>query len=79
MKLPTLKRKTTACSSTCGAPEDGQIDEKRRNFLRSGAAAVTLQLVPGVTVIAFGGSAAEAAADAGKRWGLLIDVRKVGA
>ena len=71
MKLPSLKRNTSPCQSAC----NGQVDEKRRNLLRSGAAAVTLQLVPGVTMIAFGGTEAEAAADAGKRWGLLIDVR----
>ena len=49
----------------------------RRNFFKSGAAAVTLTLAPGITVMAFGGTAASAAgADAGKRWGLLIDVNK---
>ena len=48
----------------------------RRDFLRSGAAAVTLTLAPGVTLMAFGGSEARGAADAGKRWGLLIDVTK---
>lgn len=58
------------------ASDPGAVDESRRNFLKSGAAVATLQLAPGVTVMAFGGSEAEAAADAGKRWGLLIDVRK---
>lgn len=48
----------------------------RRDFLRSGAAVATATLAPGVTLMAFGGSEAEAAADAGKRWGLLIDVGK---
>ena len=48
----------------------------RRDFLRSGAAMATLTLAPGVTLMAFGGSRAEAAADAGKRWGLLIDASK---
>jgi len=48
----------------------------RRDFLKSGAALATLTLAPGVTLMAFGGSGAEAAADAGKRWGLLIDAAK---
>ncbi len=49
----------------------------RRDLLRSGAAVATATLAPGVTLMAFGGSPAEAAsADAGKRWGLLIDVSK---
>lgn len=48
----------------------------RRDILRSGAAVASLTLAPGVTLMAFGGSEAEAAADAGKRWGLLIDVNK---
>ncbi len=45
----------------------------RRDFLRSGAAVAAATLAPGVTLIAFGGTEAKAAADAGKRWGLLID------
>ncbi|MCB1333383.1 MAG: 4Fe-4S dicluster domain-containing protein [Roseivivax sp.] len=48
----------------------------RRDILKSGAAMATLQLAPGVTLMAFGGSEAQAAADAGKRWGLLIDAGK---
>ncbi len=49
----------------------------RRDILKSGAAVATLTLAPGVTLMAFGGSDAEAAAaDAGKRWGLLIDANK---
>ncbi len=48
----------------------------RRDFLRSGAALATMTLAPGVTLMAFGGSEAEAAADAGKRWGLLIDASR---
>jgi len=48
----------------------------RRDFLRSGAAMATMTLAPGVTLMAFGGSEAAAAADAGKRWGLLIDAGK---
>ncbi len=48
----------------------------RRDFLRSGAALATLTLAPGVTLMAFGGSEAEAAVDGGKRWGLLIDASK---
>ncbi|MFT7595843.1 MAG: tetrathionate reductase subunit B [Paracoccaceae bacterium] len=51
-------------------------DISRRDFLRSGAAVATATLAPGVTLIAFGGSPAEAKADAGKRWGLLIDANK---
>lgn len=47
----------------------------RRDFLKSGATAATLTLAPGVTLMAFGGQA-DAKADAGKRWGLLIDVNK---
>ncbi|MEJ2035782.1 MAG: 4Fe-4S dicluster domain-containing protein [Maritimibacter sp.] len=48
----------------------------RRDILKSGAAAATLTLAPGVTLMAFGGSAEAGAADAGKRWGLLIDASK---
>ncbi len=48
----------------------------RRDMLKSGAAAATLTLAPGVTLMAFGGSAEAKAADAGKRWGLLIDASK---
>ncbi len=49
----------------------------RRDILKSGAAVATVTLAEGVTLMAFGGSAAEAAgADAGKRWGLLIDASK---
>lgn len=51
----------------------------RRDFLRSGAAVATTTLAPGVTLIAFGGSEAQARADAGKRWGLLIDANKCSA
>lgn len=47
----------------------------RRDFLRSGAAMATITLAPGVTLMSFGGEAV-ANADAGKRWGLLIDVNK---
>lgn len=57
---------------SCGARKD----VSRRDFLRSGAVLATLQLAPGVTLMAFGGSEAQAAADAGKRWGLLIDASK---
>ncbi len=46
----------------------------RRDILKSGAAVASATLAPGVTLMAFGGSEAQAAADAGKRWGLLIDV-----
>ncbi len=49
----------------------------RRDILKSGAAVTTLSLASGVTLMAFGGSDADAAgADAGKRWGLLIDASK---
>lgn len=49
----------------------------RRDILKSGAAVATVTLAEGVTLMAFGGSPAEAAgADAGKRWGLLIDASK---
>lgn len=64
MKIPNLKRG--------GAPEQ----PARRDFFKSGAALATMTLAPGVTLMAFGGSAAEGAADAGKRWGLLIDAGK---
>jgi len=59
-------------------PDNSQkgADISRRDFLRSGAAVATATLAPGVTLIAFGGSPAEAKADAGKRWGLLIDANK---
>ncbi len=46
----------------------------RRDFLKAGAAA-TVTLASGVTLMAFGGNA-EAKADTGKRWGLLIDASK---
>jgi len=49
----------------------------RRDILKSGAAVATVTLAEGVTLMAFGGSEAQAAgADAGKRWGLLIDASK---
>ncbi len=53
----------------------------RRDILKSGAAASTVTLAPGVTLMAFGGTPAEASsrADAGKRWGLLIDASKCSA
>ncbi|MEZ5720820.1 MAG: 4Fe-4S dicluster domain-containing protein [Paracoccaceae bacterium] len=53
----------------------------RRDILKSGAAASTVTLAPGVTLMAFGGTPAEASsrADAGKRWGLLIDAGKCAA
>ncbi len=55
-----------------------RADLTRRDILKSGAAAATLALAPGVTLMAFGGTPAGAAsrADAGKRWGLLIDASK---
>ena len=46
--------------------------EGRRGFLRGAAA--TIALAPGVTLMAYGAPAD--AADAGKRWGLLVDVNK---
>ncbi len=60
-------------------PDDAseKPDLKRRDFLRSGAAVAVITLAPGVTLTAFGGSEAEAgAADAGKRWGLLVDASR---
>lgn len=52
----------------------------RREVLTSGAAVASVTLAPGVTLMAFGGSPAEAkGADAGKRWGLLIDANKCAA
>jgi len=48
----------------------------RRDFLRSGAAVATLSIAPGLTLTAFGGSAEAGAADANKRWGLLIDASR---
>ncbi|MFQ5439023.1 MAG: sulfate reduction electron transfer complex DsrMKJOP subunit DsrO [Paracoccaceae bacterium] len=64
MKLPALAsgRKPTEMS--------------RRDFMKSGAAMATVTLAPGVTLMAFSGGKAEALADPGKRWGLLIDVNK---
>ena len=54
-----------------------RAEQTRRDILKSGAAVATVALAEGVTLMAFGGSAAEAAgADAGKRWGLLIDASK---
>lgn len=55
---------------------DQPASPSRRNFFKSGAAAITVTLSPGVTLMAFGGSKAHAAADFNKRWGLLIDVNK---
>ncbi len=63
MKLPMLKSKIDP------------VDTARRQFMKSGAAMVTLTLAPGVTVMAYGGSAA-ADANPATRWGLLIDVNK---
>jgi len=61
-------------------PNGAEVPAKpsRRDILKSGAALATLSLAPGVTLMAFGGSKAKAAADAGKRWGLLIDASKLG-
>ena len=64
-------------------PVQKGADISRRDFLKSGAAVATATLAPGVTLMAFGGSptraGAAAAADAGKRWGLLIDANKCAA
>lgn len=59
-------------------PDVNRAEMTRRDLLKSGAAVATATLAPGVTLMAFGGSEAKAAgrADAGKRWGLLIDVNK---
>jgi len=64
MKLPALKTAVRDLS---------EID--RREFFKAGGAVATVALSSGVTLMAFGG-AASANADAGKRWGLLIDVNK---
>ncbi len=64
MKLPALKNP---------APNLAEIN--RRDFFKSGAAMATVTLAPGVTLMAFGGKA-DANADPGKRWGLLVDVNK---
>lgn len=65
---------------SCGKSDKAErgAELSRRDLLRSGAAVATLTLAPGVTLMAFGGSPADAAgrADAGKRWGLLIDVSR---
>ncbi len=66
MKLPALK-----------ASEPTPITINRRDFFLGGAASATVSLAAGVTLMAFGGSAASKA-DPGKRWGLLIDVNKCG-
>ena len=58
-------------------PKGAEIS--RRDFLRSGAAVASATLAPGVTLIAFGGTEAAARADAGKRWGLLIDTNRCSA
>jgi [DsrC]-trisulfide reductase subunit O len=47
----------------------------RRDFLRSGAAAITITLAPGVTLMAFGGDSGDGVTSA-TRWGLLVDVSK---
>ena len=68
MKIPSLKR---------SAPKnDAPEQPSRRDFFKSGAAVATMTLAPGVTLMAFGGSQAHGAVDAGKRWGLLIDAGK---
>ena len=64
MKLPMLNNKT-----------ERPAEMNRRDFFKSGAAMATVALAPGVTLMAFGGEA-NALADAGSRWGLLIDVNK---
>lgn len=71
-RLPT---EATAATDSKQPPAK-RAEMTRRDILRSGAAVASLTLAPGVTLMAFGGSQAEAAADAGKRWGLLIDVNK---
>jgi len=60
-------------------PNGARVSDRpsRRDILKSGAALATLTLAPGVTLMAFGGSEAEAAADAGRRWGMLIDSSKL--
>lgn len=65
--------------ASTNSKSDAPQDRSRRDFLRSGAAMATMTLAPGVTLMAFGGSPAYGAADAGKRWGLLIDAGKCAA
>ena len=70
-RMPTDAKQPPAAKAA------NRAEMTRRDLLRSGAAVATATLAPGVTLMAFGGSPAEAAgADAGKRWGLLIDVSK---
>ncbi len=64
MKLPALNTAIKDLS---------EVD--RREFFKAGGAVATVALTSGVTLMAFGGEAS-AKADAGKRWGLLIDVNK---
>ena len=63
------------------APARGEkgAEMHRRDFLRGGAAVATATLAPGVTLIAFGGTEAQARAEPGRRWGLLIDVNRCAA
>ncbi len=64
MKLPALN---------ADAKDPATIN--RRDFFKSGAAVATVAIAPGVSLMAFGGEAS-ANANAGTRWGLLIDVNK---
>ncbi len=64
MKLPALNNEAVR-----------PAEMNRRDFFKSGAAVASVTLAPGVTLMAFGGEA-NANADAGKRWGMLIDVNK---
>ena len=74
-RMPTLSKQPPA--QRAQAAKVNRAEMTRRDLLRSGAAVATATLAPGVTLMAFGGAPAEAAgADAGKRWGLLIDAGK---
>ncbi|MFV0515396.1 MAG: sulfate reduction electron transfer complex DsrMKJOP subunit DsrO [Jhaorihella sp.] len=66
-------------SNPKGKPREKGAEISRRDFLRSGAAVASATLAPGVTLIAFGGSPAEARASSSNRWGLLIDANRCSA
>jgi len=55
--------------------DEKPADTARRDFLRKGAAAATITLAPGVTLMTWG-SEASAKATSDKRWGMLTDISK---
>ncbi len=75
-----MNDRTKSCGSGCGCGSSSAetVDEGRRGFLATSAAAAVTALAPGVTLFAYGTGVAEAAtgADPNKRWGLLIDTSK---